>query len=318
MKRWSFALLFVGAISSAHVQGYPVKPVRFMVGFAPGGAADITARALAPKLTELLGQQFYIENRPGAGGMLGTDAAAKSAPDGYTLLLMPAADAIQPAVRRKLPYDLTRDFTPVARVVNGPWFLVVHPSVPARNAREFVALARKNPGKLNYATSGVGSSAHMTAELLKSLAKIDIVHVPFKGIVEGMTGVASGEVDLIFASIPSSLPLRNAGRVRALAVTTAVRTPLAPEMPTLHESGVPGYDRSGWYGVLAPAGTPREIVTRLNSTIVKLVNTPEMKDIFMRQGLEPAPSTPEAFGEFIRGEIADNMKLVRAAGIKVE
>ncbi len=297
---------------------YPAKPVKFIVGFAPGGAADITARALAPKLSELLGQQFFIENRPGAGGMLGTDAAAKSPPDGYTLLLMPAADAVQPAVRRKLPYDLVRDFAPVVRVVNGPWFLVVHPSVPARSAKEFVALVRKSPGKLNYATSGVGSSAHMAAELFNALAKVTTVHVPYKGIVEGMTGVASGEVDIIFASIPSSLPLRNAGRVRALAVTTQARTPLAPEVPTLHEAGVTGYDRSGWYGVLAPAAVPREIITRLNSTIVKVVNTPEMKDTFMKQGLEPAPGTPEAFGDFIRSEIAENVKLVKAAGIKVE
>ena len=163
-----------------HAQAYPAKPVKFMVGFAAGGAADITARMLAPKLSEMLGQQFFIENRGGSGGMLGTDAAAKSAPDGYTLLLMPAADTVQPAVRRKLPYDLERDFTPVSRVVYGPWFVVIHPSVPARSAKEFVALARKNPGKLNYATSGIGSSAHMAAELFNSLAKVEVVHVPYK------------------------------------------------------------------------------------------------------------------------------------------
>ncbi len=314
------ALLSQLALSAVpcFAQAYPVKPVKFMVGFAPGGAADITARALAPKLADALGQQFYIENRPGAGGMLGTDAAAKSPPDGYTLLLMPAADAVQPAVRRKMPYDLMRDFAPVARVVNGPWFLVVHPSVPARSAREFVALVRKNPGKLNYATSGVGSSAHMAAELFNALAKVSTVHVPYKGIVEGMTGVAGGEVDIIFASIPSSLPLRNAGRVRALAVTTRERTPLAPDMPTLHESGVTGYDRSGWYGVLAPAAVPRDIISKLNGAIVKIVNAPDMKTTFMNQGLEPATSTPEAFGEFIRSEVAGNIKLVKAAAIRVE
>ncbi len=299
-------------------QSYPAKPVKFMVGFAAGGAADITARMLAPKLSEMLGQQFFIENRGGSGGMLGTDAAAKSAPDGYTLLLMPAADTVQPAVRRKLPYDLERDFTPVSRVVYGPWFVVIHPSVPARSAKEFVALARKNPGKLNYATSGIGSSAHMAAELFNSLAKVEVVHVPYKGIAEGVTAVASGEVDMIFASIPASLPLLNAKRVRALAVTTAQRTPLAPDMPTLHESGVPGYDRSGWYGVMAPANVPREIITRLNAAIVKIVNTPEMKAAFMKQGLDPATSTPDEFGAFIRNEIVQNIKLVKAAGIKVE
>ncbi len=304
--------------STSAGQAYPAKPVKFMVGFAAGGAADITARMLAPKLSELLGQQFFIENRGGSGGMLGTDAAAKSAPDGYTLLLMPAADAVQPAVRRKLPYDLERDFTPVSRVVYGPWFVVVHPSVPARSAKEFVALARKSPGKLNYATSGIGSSAHMAAELFNSLAKVEVVHVPYKGISEGVTAVASGEVDMIFASIPASLPLLNAKRVRALAVTTAQRTPLAPDMPTLNESGVAGYDRSGWYGVLAPANVPRDIIARLNSSIIKIVNTPDMKAAFMKQGLDPATSTPEEFGAFIRNEIAQNIKLVKAAGIKVE
>ena len=315
----SLAVICVTLCSpSSYAQPYPTKPVKFMVGFAAGGAADITARMLAPKLSEMLGQQFFIENRGGSGGMLGTDAAAKSAPDGYTLLLMPAADTVQPAVRRKLPYDLERDFTPVSRVVYGPWFLVVHPSVPARSTREFVALARKNPGKLNYATSGIGSSAHMAAELMNSLAKVDVVHVPYKGIAEGITAVASGEVDMIFSSIPASLPLLNAKRVRALAVTTAQRTPLAPDMPTLNESGVPGYDRSGWYGVMAPANVPREIITRLNVAIVKIVNTPEMKAAFMKQGLDPATSTPEEFGAFIRSEIAQNVKLVKAAGIKVE
>jgi len=322
MKTFSSSLFVAAALCSvpapAQGQAYPVKPVKFMVGFAAGGAADVTARMLAPKLSELLGQQFFVENRGGSGGMLGTDAAAKSAADGYTLLLMPAADAVQPAVRRKLPYDLERDFSPVSRVVYGPWFLVVHPSVPARSAKEFVALARKNPGKLNYATSGIGSSAHMAAELFNSLAKVEVVHVPYKGIAEGVTAVAGGEVDLIFASIPAALPLLNAKRVRALGVTTAQRTALAPDMPTLHESGVPGYDRSGWYGVLAPAGTPRDVITRLNTAIVKIVNTPDMKAAFMKQGLDAATSTPEAFGDFIRSEIAENVKLVKAAGIKVE
>jgi tripartite-type tricarboxylate transporter receptor subunit TctC len=301
-----------------YAQSYPAKPIRIMVGFAAGGAADVTARMLAPKLAELLGQQIVIENRGGSGGLLATDAVAKSPADGYTLLLMPAADTVQPALRRKLPYDLERDFAPVSRVVYGPWFVVVHPSVPVRSAKELVALARNHPGKLNYASSGVGSSAHMANELFNSLAKVNIVHVPYKGISDGVTAVASGEVDMIFASIPASLPLLTAGRVRALAVTTGQRTPLAPNMPTLNESGVAGYDRSGWYGVIAPANVPREIVTRLNAAIVKIVNTPDMKEAFMKQGLDPATSTPEAFGAFIRDEVAQNVRLVKAAGIKVE
>lgn len=326
------ARVLIGAVSTALLantvvgqspstgsgQTYPAKPVRIMVGFAAGGASDITARMLAPKLSELLGQQIIIENRGGSGGMLATDAVAKSPADGYTLLLMPAADAVQPALRRKLPYDLERDFAPVSRAVFGPWFLVVHPSVPVRGAKELVALARASPGKLNYASSGVGSSAHMANELFNSLAKVNLVHVPYKGASDGVTAVASGEVDMIFASIPASLPLLAAKRVKALAVTTGQRTPLAPAMPTLNESGVPGYDRSGWYGVLAPANVPRDIITRLNAAIVKIVNTPEMKDAFMKQGLDPATSTAEEFGAFIRSEIAQNIKLVKAAGIKVE
>jgi tripartite-type tricarboxylate transporter receptor subunit TctC len=300
-------------------QTYPVKPVKFMVGFAAGGAADVTARMLAPKLSELLGQQVIIENRGGSGGLLATDFVAKSPADGYTLLLMSAADTVQPAVRRKLPYDLERDFAPVSRMVFGPWFLVVHPSVPVRNIKELVALARSNhPGKLNYASSGVGSSAHLVSELLNSLGKVKITHVPYKGTSDGVTATASGEVDMIFASIPASTPLMNANRVRALGVTTGQRTPLAPHMPTLNESGLPGFDRSGWYGVLAPAGVPRDVIARLNTAIVRIVNTTEMKEAYMKQGLDPATSTPEEFATFIRSEVTQNIKLVKAAGIRVE
>lgn len=313
--------LAAGVAAPSHValaQTPPVKQLRILVGFAPGGASDITARMLAPRLSENLGIPVIVENRAGSGGIIATEAVARSAPDGATLLLMPAADAVQPAVRMKLAYDLERDFAPVARVVTGPWFLVVHPSVPARSAKELVALARAQPGKLNYASSGVGSSAHLSTEVFSSLAKVSIVHVPYKGISDGVVATASGEVDMIFASIPASRPLLAANRVRALAVSTGSRTALAPEMPTLHESGVPGYDRSGWYGLLAPAGAPREYVARLNGIISKVVNTPQMKEAFNKQGLEPATTTPEEFGRFIRDEVAQNVKVVKAAGIRVE
>jgi tripartite-type tricarboxylate transporter receptor subunit TctC len=308
----------VFAASAATAQPYPARPVRFLVGFAAGGAADVTARMLAPRLSEALGQSIVIENRGGSGGLLATEAVAKSAPDGYTLLLMAAADAVQPAIRRKLPYDLERDFAPVTRVVNGPWFVVIHPSVPARTVAELVALARANPGKLSYASSGIGSSAHLANELFNSMAKVNIVHVPYKGISDGVVGVAAGQVEMIFASIPSSLPLLESKRVRALGVTTAQRTPLAPAMPTLNESGVPGYDRSGWYGVLAPAAVPREIVMRLNAAIVKVANAPEMKEAYNKQGLDPSTTTPEEFASFIRNEVVQNVKVVKAAGIKLE
>jgi tripartite-type tricarboxylate transporter receptor subunit TctC len=310
--------LFLLSTSEAPAQSYPARQIRILVGFAAGGASDVTARLLLPKLSESLGQPVLVENRAGSGGLLATDAVAKSAPDGYTLLLMPAADAVQPALRRKLPYDLERDFAPVSRLVYGPWFVVVHPSVPARSAKELIALARAHPGKLNYASSGIGSSAHLANELFNSMTKVSIVHIPYKGISEGIVATAGGQADMIFASITAALPLLETRRVRALAVTTGKRTPLAPAMPTLHESGVPGYDRSGWYGVLAPAGVPREIVTRLNSVLVKIVNTAEMKDAFNRQGLDPASSTPEEFAAFIRNEVAQNIRLVKDAGIKVE
>ncbi len=299
-------------------QNYPSRQIKFLVGFAAGGAADVTARMLSQKLAESLGQPVIVENRAGSGGLLATDAVAKSPADGYTLLLMPAADAVQPALRRKLPYDLERDFAPVSRVVFGPWFVVVHPSVPARNARELVALARAHPGKLNYASSGIGSSAHLANELFNAMANVRITHVPYKGISDGVTATASGQVDMIFASITAALPLLEAKRVRALAVTTGQRTSLAPTMPTLHESGVPGYDRSGWYGVLAPANVPRDVVTRLNAAIVKVVGMPDMQDAFKKQGLDPATNAPEEFGAFIRNEVAQNIKLVKSAGIKVE
>lgn len=304
--------------STGSGQAYPARQVRFLVGFAAGGASDITARMLAPKMSESLGLPVIVENRAGSGGLIATEAVSRAPMDGSTLLLMPAADAVQPAIRSRLPYNLERDFAPVSRVVTGPWLLVVHPSVPARNVKELVALARAHPGKLNYASSGIGSSAHLSAEVFNSIAKVAIVHVPYKGVSDGVTATASGQVDMIFASIPAARPLLEAGKVRALAVSTGKRTSLMPSMPTLDESGVPGYDRSGWYGVLAPAGLSRDVVMRLNAIIGKVVNTPEMKEAFNKQGLEPATSTPEEFGQFIRNEVAQNIEVVKAAGIKVE
>lgn len=311
--------IFAGGVlapQDAPAQGYPARQVRFLVGFAPGGASDITARMLAPKISDHLGLPVVVENRAGSGGLIATEAVARSPADGSTLLLMPAADAVQPAIRSRLPYNLERDFAPVSRVVTGPWLLVVHPSVPARTVKELVALARAHPGKLNYASSGIGSSAHLSSEVFNAITKVTIVHVPYKGVSDGVTATASGQVDMIFASIPAARPLLDAGKVRALGISTAKRTSLMPSMPTLDESGAPGYDRSGWYGVLAPAGVPRDVVTRLNAIIRKIV--PEMKDAFNRQGLEPSTSTPEEFGRFIRDEVAQNIRVVKAAGIKVE
>lgn len=312
------AALIALAPGSGLAQAYPQKPVRFLVGFAPGGATDVSARMLSQRLAESLGQPVIVENRPGSGGLIATEAVAKAAPDGYTLLMMPAADAVQPAIRRRLPYDLERDFAPVARAVTGPWVLVVHPSVPARTVRELVSLARATPGKLNYGTSGVGSSAHLASELFNSIAGVRIVHVPYKGISEGVTAAAAGQIDMIIASITAARPMLNAGRVRPLGVTTLARTRLLPDVPSLDEGGIPGYDRSGWYGVLAPAGVPRDIVQRLSGAIAAAVNTPATAQAFHRQGLEPATMSPEEFGAFVKREIAQNIKVVKEAAITVE
>lgn len=310
------ALLSCGCFTHAVAQAYPSKPVRIIVGFSPGGGTDTAARMVAQKLTESLGQPVLVENRPGSGGVIATEAVSIALADGYTLLMMPAADSIQPAMRLKLPYDMPGGFSPVSLVVTGPYVLVVHPTVPAKSVKELVALARAQLGRLNYATSGIGSSAHLASELFNSLAKVRTVHVPYKGVSQGVVGVASGEADMIFASITAAQPLIQSGRLRPIGISTAKRTTLMPDMPTLHESGVTGYDRTGWYGIVGPAPLPTAVVSKLNAAIVKAVNTPEMKAAFVKQGLEPETNSPEQFKELIRREIEQNIKLTRAAGIK--
>jgi tripartite-type tricarboxylate transporter receptor subunit TctC len=314
----AYMLCAFAPAATAQAPQYPAKPIRIVVGFAAGGASDVTARVLAPRITALLGQPVIIENRLGSGGAIATEFVARSAPDGYTILLMPAADAVQPAVRRKLPYDLERDLAPVGRIVLGPWVVVVNPSVPARTAQELIALARANPGKLNYASSGIGSSAHITTELFSSMARIKLVHIPYKGVSDGVTATATGQADMIFASYPAAQPLLQINKVRPLAVSIGKRWVIMPAIPTLAEAGLKEFDRSGWYGILVPAGTSREIITRLNSAITSIVNTPEMADTLRKQGLEPSTSTPEEFGIFIHNEIAQNVRIAKTAGINVE
>ena len=323
--RRSLFRLFAGIVACANLsafdalaQSYPVKPIRMIVGFAAGGATDATARMVAQKLSEHLGQPVVVENRTGAGGSIATERVAKSPADGYTLLLMPASGPIDSVLRAKLPYDLERDFAPVSLVVIGPYVLVVHPSVPARNVKELIALARSQPGKLSYGSAGVGSSAHLANELFNSMAKVSIVHVPYKGGAESVIANAAGEVDLNFASINTALPLLEAGKLRPLAVTSAKRSSLMPSIPTLDESGLPGYDRTGWWGVLAPAGVPKDIIAQLNAAIAKAVNTPEMKESLNKLGFEPQTSTPEQFAALIRSEIAQNATLIKTAGVKAE
>ncbi len=312
------ALLSCGCIAHAIAQTYPSKAVRVLVGFAAGGGTDTAARMVAQKLSESLGQPVVVENRGGSGGLIASEMVAKAAPDGHTLLMMAAADSVQPAMRSKMPYDLPKDFSPISLVVTGAFVLVIHPSVPAKNVKELVAIARSRAGQLNYATSGIGSSAHLAAELMNSLAKVKTTHVPYKGVSQGVVGVALGEADMIFASVTAAQPLIESGRLRPIAVSTAKRSALMPNMPTLHESGVPGYDRTGWYGMMGPAGLSRDVLTKLNSSIVRAVNTSEMKAAFFKQGLEAETNSPEQFTEMIRREVEQNIKLARGAGIKPE
>lgn len=299
---------------TAAAQTYPLKPVRVMVGFSAGGGTDVTARVLAQKLSEYLGQPVMVENRPGSGGMIATEAVAKAAPDGYTLLMVAAADVVQPAMRAKLAYDLERDFAPISNVVVVPFALVIHPSVPVRNLKELITLARARPGQLNYASSGIGSSAHLSNELFNSMAKVRITHVPYKGVSEGVTALAGGQIEMIFGSFPATMPLNEAGKIRMLAVSTLKRTSVMPSLPTVDEAGVPGYERYGWYGVIAPAGVSKDIIARLNAGIVKVVASPEMRETFTKQGLDPQTNTPEHFAAFIRSELVQTAKLIKASG----
>ncbi|MCC7079044.1 MAG: tripartite tricarboxylate transporter substrate binding protein [Burkholderiales bacterium] len=309
-----FCAVFV--VADAAGQAYPSRPIYIVEGFTAGSASDGAAREVARRLTEPLGQPVVVDNRGGAGGILAAERVAKSAPDGYTLLLMAAAHSITPAIYAKIPYAMPGDFAPISLAASGPFLLIVHPSVPARNVGELIALARSRPGALNYASAGVGSSPHMAFELLTSRAKVSILHVPYKGSPAGVAATVSGEVAMAMLSITSAMALVNANKVRALGVSTAKRTALLPSMPTLDESGLPGYDRTGWYGLVAPIGVSSEILAKLNATVVRAMGTPEVKAALFKQGLEPRTSSAQDFGAFIQREIDQNIKLARDAGIK--
>ena len=305
-------------VHSMAVQGqaYPSKPIKMLVGFSAGGGTDITARMVANKLSGDLNQTVIVENRPGAGGMIATEAVARSNADGYTLLMVAAAEAVQPAIRQNLTYDLVKDFSPISLIVTVPFALVTHPSVPAKSAKDLISLAKAHPGKLNYASSGVGSSAHLSNELFNSMANIQITHVPYKGVSQGVTALASGQVDMIFASFPAALPLLNAKKIKALGVSTLTRSSVMPDLPTVDESGLKGYERYGWYGLIAPAGVPTNIITRLHQGIVRTVSAPEMKSSFINQGLEPLTNTPGEFAVFIKKEIAQTATLMKSTQAK--
>lgn len=295
---------------------FPTKPIRVIVPQSAGGSTDLAARVVMQRVSDALGQPIVIDNRPGAGSLNGTETVAKAVPDGYTLLSVAASFSINPSLHEKLPFDPVRDFTPITRLCALPHILVVHPTVPVKSVKELIALAKAKPGELNYASSGVATSTHLAAELFRHMTGTDMVQVPFKGGAPGMIGLLSGQVQLYFATISTALPHVKSGKLRALAVTTAKRSLVAPEFPTIAEAGVPGYEHASWVGLLAPAKAPPAIVTRLHAESVKVVNTPEVRTLLLREGLEPVGDTPQEFAALIKFEIAKWMKVVKAAGIK--
>ena len=297
---------------------YPEHPVRVIVTFPAGGGTDIVARMIFQKVAERTGGSFVIDNRGGAGGTIGTELAAKAPSDGCTIVVVSGSHTINPSLYKKLNYDAARDFAPVTMLVTGPGVLVVHPSLPARNVKELVSIAKNRPGQLLYASPGNGTPPHLAAELFKAMAGVDIVHVPYKGNAQAMTDLMAGQESLSFPTGPSAMPHVRAKRLRALGVTGAKRAVGLPDIPTIAESGLPGYDASAWYGVLAPAGTPAAIVAKLQSEIHVALRASDIVDKLSAQGLEPAPDTAEEFARFIVAELAKWNKVIAAAGIKVE
>jgi tripartite-type tricarboxylate transporter receptor subunit TctC len=297
-------------------QTYPVKPVRLIVPYAPGGNGEILARVYAEKLAGALGQQVVVDNRAGANGIIGTELCAKAFPDGYTLLFAASGHVTNPSLYGKLPYDSVRDFAAIGHTASSPLLITVALTVPAKSVNELIALARAQPGKLNYGTAGTASSGHLSAILLGTMAKVDIVHVPYKSVATATTDLIAGQIQLMFPSLPSALPHVKAGRVRALAITTAQRSPLLPEMPAVAESGLPGYAVSIWTGMLGPAGLPRPIVVTLNAHLRDIARSADVRERFASLGADPLWSTPEALSAFIRTETAKWNSILRSAGVR--
>jgi tripartite-type tricarboxylate transporter receptor subunit TctC len=322
MKHMSVAVLAVAAAlmgSQALAQSYPAKPVRLVVPFPPGGAPDLVARALAPKLHEELGQPVVVDNRAGAAGIIAMEIAAKSPPDGHVLVMGSAGPvAINPGLYRKLSYDVPRDFAPISRVTALPFLLVVHPSLPVKSVKDLLALAKAKPGELNYGSPGNGSTTHLATELLKSMTGMKITHIPYKGVAAAATDLMAGQVQILSGDLNTMLPHVRSGRMRGIAVTSERRSPVLPDMPTIAQSGVPGFEAAGWTGLLAPAGTPPTTVQRLSATVAKALETPDTRSRIGALGGEVASSTPEAFAAYIRSEIAKWGKLIQSLGIQSE
>ncbi len=320
MKRklaWMILALGAFAIGMAHAQEYPSKPVRIVVPFAPGGGSDFIGRFIAQKLSERLGQQFIVDNRPGAGGNLGAEIALKSAPDGYTLLLIAGSYTVNPSLY-KPTFDAVNDITPIIQLSQGPFIVAVHPSLPVKSLKELIDLAKKQPDKLSYASAGQGSITHLASELFLDMAKIKIVHIPYKGTGPALNDAIAGNVQLIFGSVATSLQYIKSGRLRGLGVTTSKRISAAPELPTVAEAGVPGYEVILWHGLIGPKAMPKAIVDRLNSEAGQILKSKAMEELLAADGVSPAGGTPEKFHATIKTDIERWRKVVQQAGIKAE
>ncbi|MDB5925400.1 MAG: hypothetical protein JWN13_4336 [Betaproteobacteria bacterium] len=317
--RWSFALTLVCSLSlgalEASAQNYPVKPIRVIDAYPPGGSTDVVARILAVKFQENMGRTWIIDNRPGAQGIIGCELAAKSPPDGYTLLMFTGSHAVHPSIYKNMPYDFLQAFAPITQMTSTTNVLVVHPSVPVKSLKEVIALAKAKPGQLNYSSAGIGSTTHMAMELLKTMARIDITHIPYKGAAPAVMDGVAGHVAMLFGPMPVVGPHAKAGRLRIIAVSTKERSRAIPDIPTVAEAGVVGYEATNSVGIVAPAATPREIVMKLNAEIVRILRLPDIQEKLVAMGAEPVGNTPEEFTAFIRNDIQKWANVVRAANI---
>lgn len=312
------ALAAIAAHAPAGAQVYPQKPVRLVVGVPAGGTTDVVARLVGQKLGEQLGQQVVIENRGGAGGNIGAELVAKAPPDGYTLFLATIGTmTINPSLYSKMPFDTLRDFAAISQLTSMPQLLVVHPSVPVKTVKELIAYAKSRPGQLNFASGGAGTAIHLAGELFKTMAGVDMVHIAYKGSAPAMTDLIGGQVSLMFDQILTSLPHAQGGKLRALAVTTEKRSPAAPQIPTIAEAALPGYAVTTWHGLLAPAGTPRDVVNRLSGEAARALQSPDIRDRFASQGVDPVSSTPEAFAAMMKAELEKWRRVIAASGAKI-
>jgi tripartite-type tricarboxylate transporter receptor subunit TctC len=310
-------IALAAAASLAHAQAWPSRPVKLVVPFSPGGFTDVVARILGQKLTESLGQPVIIENKPGAGSTIGSDYVAKSKPDGYTLVMVSTTQVSSPWLYKAMPYDVFRDFTPIMKLVEGPYVLVANPKLPVKSVAELLTLARSQPGKLDYASSGNGSAQHLVGAMFGTMGGVNINHVPYKGSGQAMQDIVGGQVQLGFVGMPNALPYIPSGRLRALAVTTRKRSPDLPDVPTMDEAGIKGYDATIWLGLLGPAGLPRDIVTRLNSEIIKALGSAETRKMILAAGVEVSTSSPEEFAALLRSEYDKWGKVVRETGATI-